>query len=87
MFLSTPQDGIKDAYMRVSGKWAGVAMAAIYHDFRAEEGGLDYGSEWDLIATYALNKSLSTSVKYANYQRDQFGVDTEKLWFSLQYSF
>ncbi len=35
-FLSTPADGIEDAYVVISGKAGPVKLMAVYHDFRAE---------------------------------------------------
>ncbi len=87
MFLVTPNDGIEDLYVKVAGKVAGVSLAAFYHDFSADEGSADYGEEFDAVATYPINKNLSVELKYAMYDADEFAVDTEKVWFTVNYTF
>lgn len=87
MFLVTPNDGIEDLYFKVAGKVAGVSLAAFYHDFSADEGSADYGEEFDAVATYPINKNLSVELKYAMYDADEFAVDTEKVWFTVNYTF
>ena len=88
-FLATPAGGIEDMYFKVTGKVAGVALAAFYHDFEADESGPNdnYGEEFDAVATYAINKNLKVQLKYANYNADEFSFDTEKVWFSVMMNF
>lgn len=88
-FLVTPNTGVEDIYFKITGKVAGVALAAFYHDFEADESGPndDYGEEFDAVATYAVNKNLSVQLKYANYNADEFSFDTEKVWFSVMLNF
>ncbi|TNF07290.1 MAG: hypothetical protein EP323_03410 [Gammaproteobacteria bacterium] len=91
IFLATPDGGIEDLYFKVTGKVGGVALAAFYHDFEADEKALDgiedYGEEFDAVATYPINKNLSVQLKYANYNADEKAVDTEKVWFSVMLNF
>ncbi len=87
MFLATPADGIEDRYATVSGEIGALRLSATYHDFQADEGGADYGGEWDLIAGYPINSNFSLEFKYATYDEDGYKVDTEKLWFSLIVAF
>jgi len=84
-FLGTPGDGIEDLYVNVNGKLGPVKMAAIYHDFQAEDTSDDYGTEIDLVATWPVNKHFSVQAKYANFSADSDRYDdTEKMWVSLQ---
>lgn len=87
VFLNTPGTGMEDAYIGLSGELAEVAVTLVYHDFRSARGSIDYGSEWNLQASYPLSEHISTSLKYANYQADEYATDTKKLWFSLQFAF
>lgn len=87
LFLSTPTTGIEDSYVSLSGKFGAAQLSAIYHTFEADAGGADYGSEWDLIASYPIRPNLAIELKYANYDSDGFKVDTEKFWFSLSLAF
>ena len=89
IFLLTPPDGIKDAYIGGSAPLFGGTLAAWYHDFRAEKGSSQYGEEIDLSYAHAIPgvKGLVGLVKYASYDADDFAVDTDKLWVQLQYSY
>ena len=88
-FLTTPADGIRDAYLGASTALLGGTLQAWYHDFRAETGSSQYGEELDLSYGRAIPgiKGLTGLVKYARYDADEFAVDTDKLWVQLQYSY
>ena len=58
-FLTTPKDGIDDAYVSVGKKLYGVELLASYHDFSSDNLSYDYGTELDLSVGKKLNKSLS----------------------------
>lgn len=87
LFLNTPANGLKDAYVSAETTFAGVKLAAIYHDFRSERGSTRYGDEWDVVATKAIDKNYTVGVKYASYQADKFSVDTDKVWLWLEAKF
>jgi len=80
-FLGTPANGLEDTYISVGGKVSDVKLAAIYHDFAADEGGADYGTELDLVAKYKVNAQTMVGLKYADYSADTFATDTQKIWF------
>ena len=91
-FLGTPVDGVEDMYIGVNGKLGPVKLAAIYHDFQAEDSNTDFGTEIDLVATWPINKQFSIQAKYASFDSDtdrlkngkpEF-VDTDKAWVTLQ---
>jgi hypothetical protein len=86
-FLVTPGDGIEDAYLGISGKVGSVKLAAVYHDFQAEDSSDDFGSEIDLSATWAVNKTWGLQLKYANFSSDNSDrfSDTTKLWLSVNF--
>jgi hypothetical protein len=86
-FLVTPAGGIEDSYLKIVTKVAGVKLIAFYHDFEAETGGMDYGSEFDFIAAYKFNKNYSVLFKYAAYDADDFATDTDKAWLMLTAAF
>ncbi len=86
-FLATPTDGIKDSYLKVSSKVGGVKLLAVYHFFEAENGGMNYGSEIDFVAAYALSKNYSVVFKYAAYDADDYSSDTDKAWLMLTAAF
>ncbi len=86
-FLVTPAGGIEDSYLKVATKIAGVKLVAFYHDFEAETGGMDYGSEFDFVAAYKLSKNYSVLFKYAAYEADDFSTDTDKAWLMVTAAF
>ena len=89
IFLLTPADGVKDAYVGLTAPLLGGSLQAWYHDFRAERDSSQYGEEIDVSYAHPIPgvKGLVGLVKYANYDADDFSVDTEKLWAQLQYSY
>lgn len=87
VFLNTPPGGIEDRYFSVSGTLEKVKLMAVYHDFRSDEGSLDYGAELDLLAARPITERLKGLVKYARYEADDFSVDTDIVWAMLEFSF
>lgn len=86
-FLGTPGDGIEDIYLTAKTKVSDVKLSATYHDFSSDEDSIDYGTEIDLTAAYALNSYANLLVKYARYDADDYSVDTDKLWIQLTAKF
>lgn len=85
-FLITPGDGIEDIYVGLAGKIGPVKVAGIYHDFAAESSSEDYGSEIDLVATWALDKNWSFQLKYATFSSDSDAyTDTDKAWMTVNF--
>ncbi|WP_421785105.1 hypothetical protein [Hyphobacterium sp.] len=93
VFLVTPANGVRDIYVR--GSWTvapppfgqGLSLAAIYHDFEAENGGGSLGSELDLVATSRISEHVSLQLKAAFYDGPNGGpADRNKLWIALTFS-
>ena len=84
IFLNTPADGVRDAYLGLNGKVGRLSLGAIYHWFGADRGGSNFGEELNLVAGYPLHKALNLQLKYANYQAKRFAQDTTKFWLTLQ---
>ncbi len=91
-FLVTPNNGIEDLYAKIGYKFGdlalfkGVNLLGFYHDYSAETGSLEYGSEFNIVASASINKSKFT-LKYSNYSADDFATDTSKLWASIDFAF
>jgi Alginate export len=95
VFLATPQAGIEDKYLDVTYRAKeltgplsflnGLLLKAQYHDFGSEVGSLDYGTEFDAYAKMPIGKGFYVEAKYANYQAEQFSVDTEKVILGIGY--
>lgn len=90
VFLPAPPTGLKDAYIdtrytikHTDTVFDGTKFILAYHDFQAQSGGADYGTEWDFAVIKKIAKYYTVSVKYANYDADEFASDTEKVWLTL----
>lgn len=83
----TPADGLNDTYVKLATKVADVKLLAVYHDYSADEGGADKGSEIDLQASIDFAKYYSAGIKYAAYSKGDAGLDTDKGWLWLEAKF
>ncbi|MDX2367951.1 MAG: porin, partial [Colwellia sp.] len=86
-FLVTPANGIEDTYFKVATKVGPTNVAIFYHDFSADEGSADYGTEFDAVVTYPINKNIDAQLKYAKYDAEDLSTDTDKLWFTVNLKF
>lgn len=85
MFLTTPNNGLRDNWLEAKTKLKNVALTLAYHRFDSDAGSSKYGDEWNVSAGYAVNKQLSALLKLAHYQADSLAVDTTKVWLMLSY--
>jgi len=88
-FLTTPDGGLDDTYLTVkykAGKWN---LTGVYHDFAAETGGGDFGSEFDFSAGRKLTERYGLLLKGALFSADSGSslTDTNKLWVMLTASY
>lgn len=86
-FLGTPDQGINDLFATVNfkaGKWS---LTGVYHDFSAEAGSGDWGTEIDLSAGRSLGDRYGLLLKGAFYNADQWATDTNKFWVMLTGSY
>ena len=80
--------GIEDLSFTVAGKVAGVKLVGVYHDYDSETGSTgSLGSEIGFLIAKKFSKNYGLSLKYADYDADDFGVDTEKLWLTATANF
>ena len=88
-FLTTPGDGIDDIYLTVKYKWNKWNFTGVYHDFSAESGSDDFGTEFDVSAAYKITDRYSVLLKGAFFSSDLPAVydDTTKLWVMLTASY
>jgi len=87
--LVTPIDGIRDVSGAVHAVLdrGSVVLTGVYHDFTDDAGRLHYGKELDFQASKKFGKHYSVLAKYAYYDADQFGTDTQKIWVQGNISF
>jgi len=86
-FLGTPGQGVEDIYFTVKTKVNDIKLSATYHDLSSDVESIDYGSEIDLSAAYAINASYNVLVKFSSYSADDYGTDTDKLWLQVAANF
>jgi hypothetical protein len=91
LFLTTPPNGLEDAYVSVGRTFDGVKMLpglhanVAYHQFDSARNDLEYGTEWDASAGFKVGK-VGLLLKCANYHANEFGVDTRKLWLQAEWA-
>ena len=99
LFLVTPAQGLEDVYLDLTYKVKGVSgdcdflngllLKAQYHDFESEDGGIDFGTEFDFYAKLPIAEQYFVEAKYANFDGDVQGglPDTERLILGVGASF
>jgi hypothetical protein len=86
-FLATPKDGLEDIYVSVSGKVISPKVTIAYHQFKADEGGADYGNEIDFSIGQDFMEHYNVLLKYAHYSADTHATDTDKIWLQVGANF
>jgi len=87
-FLTTPPQGIDDVYATLSLGVADWTLATVYHDFSAEAGSGDYGTELDVSAGRKLGDRWQLLVKGAFFNGESPAyADTNKYWIMLTASY
>jgi hypothetical protein len=73
VFLTTPKNGIEDAYVKASYTmpaaplFSKITATVVYHDFSAQRIRADYGSEWDAQLEAKYDDNVTFGLKYADY--------------------
>jgi hypothetical protein len=91
-FLVTPDGGLEDVYIQGTAKALGGKFSLIYHDFSAQTGGNDYGSELDFVASWSFMNNYSVLAKFALFEVDSNSPisahsDISKFWLMLSADF
>ncbi|MGJ8669186.1 MAG: hypothetical protein ACSHXK_06835 [Oceanococcus sp.] len=85
VFLSTPADGLRDSYAKLGYAKGGWSSLLMYHQFSADQGSADFGSEIDLLLSWKCAKGQVLKFKYADYNSDGYAVDTQRLTLEWNY--
>ena len=92
LFLTTPTNGLEDAYVSVGRKFEGVKFlpglnaTVVFHQFDSDVGNIEYGTEWDASLGFKISR-VAFLAKYADYEAKDFGVDTRKFWLQAEWAF
>jgi len=94
VFLTTPGNGLEDLNVSLGYHTSpffyfpkGIKIRATYHDFEAENGSTDMGSEVDIVAVFPLDHGFKIVTMYANYDGADFAADRQKFSLGLNYNF
>ena len=81
-FLVTPDDGIRDVFGTVIATLdrGEVALMGVFHQFYDDTGTINYGKEWDFLASKKFGKHYTLLARYAYYDANQYSTDTQKVW-------
>jgi len=85
-FLTTPAAGLRDRYLSMGGKFGKVAVLLVLHDFAADSGGADLGSEWGVQVGMPVADDIRLTLKYADYTGTATRPDVAKIWVMLGYA-
>ena len=92
LFLTTPTNGLEDAYLSLSRKFdkvkalPGLNAIVTFHQFDSDVGNIEYGTEWDASLGFKLGR-VGILAKFADYNARDFGVDTRKFWLQAEWAF
>lgn len=93
-FLVTPANGLIDANLGITyvaksenPYLNGAKAALVYHDFSAEKGSADYGTEWDAVVEQTFSTYYTAGLKFASYNADALYTDTVKIMPYMQVKF
>ncbi len=92
VFLTTPPEGLRDYYVSAGYSLSAIPglpalkLGATYHKFEADIGGADFGEEFDISLGTKIGP-VALLAKYAAYNADTVGVDTDKFWLQAEFSF
>ena len=83
-FLVTPNAGLEDLFIGLKGRQWNWSWQAVLHDFTAEDGSADWGSELDASAARTFAERYELLLKFADFDGDSPGFpDTRKIWVQL----
>lgn len=91
VFLITPPAGLEDRYVAVNGSWTPHTSSPLdwtlaWHTYDPTQPGERYGREWNASVGRRFGHGWSGLLKLADYQRDDFGRDTRKLWLQVEWA-
>ena len=89
-FLVTPAVGLEDTFatLVVAMPQHATTITAQYHQYGADEGSGDFGSEWGLMVAKVLSPNWTLGAKYSAYSgEDAPFQDTDKLWLWAELNF
>lgn len=90
VFTTIPPEGLRDLYGFVHVNLpCDVPVRAVYHTYEADDGGADFGNEFDVMASKRFGKHWTITAKYAWYDGKDAPVrfDVHKAWAQVEFNF
>ncbi len=89
LFLATPATGLRDTYVKANATLpAAITLLAFYHQFEAERGGTDIGTEFDCQLSRKFAKRFTATAKYADFRRDSLAFpNVRKIWLQIDFAY
>ncbi|HEY2081618.1 MAG TPA: alginate export family protein [Verrucomicrobiae bacterium] len=90
VFLTTPSDGLDDIYAFAQVTLPEqIPLRFVYHKFDADHGGVDFGQEFDAVASKKFGKYWTALVKYAYYdgKAAPAAFSLERFWAQVEFNF
>ncbi|MCZ6871325.1 MAG: alginate export family protein [Gammaproteobacteria bacterium] len=79
-FLTTPDAGLSDIYVKFQANIDKVIIQARYHHFEQDDGGSTLGDELDIRVGRPFGNHLRADLFYAAFNGDDGFSDTQKFW-------
>lgn len=86
-FLVTPANGLQDFYVALGFPVPQVPVTFVYHYFASDEGSVDYGQEFDLVAAHKISPKMKAIAKASYYDADEFSVDRTRFSVEMNYKY
>lgn len=86
-FLATPDAGLDDRYLKFLAERGPWVVEARGHRFEADDGGADYGQEFDLRLGHRVNDHVQLDLVAAAFDGEDGLSDVTKLWLMVTAQF
>lgn len=86
LFLTTPNNGVRDNALEISLPVKSTKLAMSYHQYDSDAGSQQLGSEVNATLAWDPTPQLNLLVKLAQYNADSYAADTSKVWLMVSYN-
>lgn len=86
-FLTTPEYGLEDTWAAAAGTFGDFTVKGIYHWFSSDTEDVDYGTEFDALASWKSPWEQVFAFKAAIYCADDHSDDVTKIFFFTSWGF
>jgi len=89
LFLTTPAGGLRDTYLKATATLPmGIAFTGFYHWFETHKGGINLGTETDLMFSRKFGKLATVTTKLADFRRESSNIaNVRKVWLQVDFAY